>query len=444
VFTGATLPVPSSIILDPAALALMKPALEFYAAATGTLDQLSIDRKMIDLGTGALTNGARVRGVTSSPGADLGLVWRPADNVAGGFLLRTPPGQEMLGGQNALRYYTLGGHQREMYAAFAISFKVTSDFLFGVSIEADKTYLSMRFARDTALAGGTGAGGVTSSCGSVACGTENPAASETYDVKVEQPSSLGDGYVVNIGGMYQISRDVWLAASYHTPPGGATSVNNTLEGTAVITQAARDGGATLSSGATVYISEPVTVDAELRAKLPNDLELHVGGRWEDLSRNTGYDVRPYGSTLADNGIPNWVERPRGFQDTLALWGGVEQIDHGQTWRFGGRLGFETAALPDSATTPITIAPTSATLDLGAQLREGPWTFQLSYGLQYFPTVSVGKSDFDPRDAVTCVDSGYDYSTPACAALRNGYAIPTAAGDYGRIEHAVRLGVRFEY
>ncbi|MBV8761616.1 MAG: hypothetical protein JO257_30250, partial [Deltaproteobacteria bacterium] len=70
--------------------------------------------------------------------------------------------------------------------------------------------------------------------------------------------------------------------------------------------------------------------------------------------------------------------------------------------------------------------------------------QATYGLQYFPSVHVTNSAFDPRDRLLCQTSGYDYSTGECAAVRNGYAIATAAGDYDRMQHAIRLALRYEY
>ncbi len=444
VFTGATLPAATSIIQDPAALVLGTAAAAVYVGATGTLDQLGIDRKNLDITTGALSPGAQVHAITTSPGMDVAVLWHPSDALAFGFTARTPPAEQFLGGQDALRYHTLGGYQREYEGALGFSVRATGDLLFGVSIESDMTYLQLRFARDTALENGDGPGGVTSACGQSACGVENPDASERYDIRVHQKSPFSDGYVVNLGVMYQLARDMWLAVAYHTPPGGATSVDNTLDGDSTIIRAPRDGGGVLNGGATVYISEPVSVDAELRARLPGQLDLHIGGRWVDLSRDLGYDVRPYGSTFATANIPEWIEQERGFQDVLAMWGGVEQVDRGETWRFGGRVGFETAALPDDRTSPVTISPTSATIDLGAQLRLGNVILQASYGLQYFIPVSVTKSAFDPRDRIECVDGGYDYATSGCEAVRLGYAIPMADGDYSRIEHALRLGLRYEW
>jgi hypothetical protein len=69
--------------------------------------------------------------------------------------------------------------------------------------------------------------------------------------------------------------------------------------------------------------------------------------------------------------------------------------------------------------------------------------QLSYGLQVFSTVKVDNSAFNPNDRLTCNDTGNDYSSPACAQVRGGYAIASGAGTYQRIEHAIRLGLRYE-
>jgi hypothetical protein len=404
----------------------------------------SIDRQRIDLDTGALSPAGRVHDAVLGLGGEAAVVTHPSPRVALGVQFRTPPPQVFSQAHPELRYYTLGGYSRDLQATVASSARITGGLTFGFSITVDDTLLRLRFARDTALENGHGPGGVTSDCGGSRCGVENPAADETYDIKVHQSSPFSDGYIVNLGGMIQLARDTWLAVAYHTPPGGATSIHNTLTGSADVERPARDGGQVLHGGASVYVALPASVDAELRMRLPYRLDLHVGGRWQDLSRNTGYDVRMYGSTFPGANVPEWIERPRGFHDTFAMWAGVEQVDAGERWRFGARVGAESSALDDDRTSPITISPRSATLDLGAQLRvSSTLIVQLSYGLQYFPSVGVGSSAFDPRDRVACVDGGFDYDTPACAAVRQGFAITSAAGDYSRVQHALRLGIRIE-
>lgn len=443
VFTGATLPSATSIALDPAALGLGTTD-EAYVAVTSVIDQLDINRRVFDLATGDLSAGHHVRDTTFGPGASLAGIWHAIPEVTLGFELRSPPSQVFPSGDNSLRYYSLGGRERDYYLSAAASFRVTDDFYAGFSIMLDKTYLSMSYARDTALANGQGAGGVNSDCGSgMACGLENQQASERYDLSVRQTSPITNGYIVNLGLVYKITHDLTVAVAYHTPPGG--SVETELDGKAGVTLPARQGGEILHGGSTINISYPASVDAEVSARLNRDLELHIGGRWEDTSRFSAWDVRVYGSSFLGTDVPEWTERPRALNNSYAFWGGVEQKESDQRLRLGARIGFETASVPEDQTSPLTIAPFSGTLDLGAQLRiASTLSVQVTYGLQYFVPVHVNNSQFNPNSQLECIGDGFDYSSASCAAVRNGYAIPTAAGDYERIEHAVRIGMRYEF
>jgi len=445
VFTGATMPHATSIGVDPAAIGLGAFD-EVYVAFAGLLDQLHIDLERVDL-SGAHSPGPRVRNIEPTPAAMLAFIYHLAgEAVTLGFEARTSPREAFPEDRSPLRYHTLGGGQRDWLASVGASIKVTNELFFGASLSHQNTFLRLRYARDTALENGTGPRGVTSDCGGAPCGLENPMATELYDVDVRSPALSTSNLRVNVGGLVQIVRDVWLGVGYHTPPGFA--VQTELAGRVDVTRAPRDCAACepVVGDAVVDIQFPASVDAELRARLPGQLDLHLGGRWEDLSRFSAYDVRLYGSTLPRNAIPEWTERPRGMHDAFAGWAGVEMVDTGKRPRtYGARVGFETSSVAAARTSPLTVAPMSYTLDLGAQWRT-PYhlILQLSYGAQYFPTVNARDSAFDPLARIACIDSGFDYSTPACRSVRNGYAIPSAAGDYERIQHAVRFGLRYEF
>jgi long-subunit fatty acid transport protein len=448
VFTGATMRHASSISLNPAALGL-GVVTELYVAATATLDQRSITPSTIDPDTGALTAGAAIRDVGLAPGGAVGLISHVFDRATLGFEIAAPPGERFPQDHLALAYHTLGGGQRDYRISVGFSAKVADPFYVGISVSLNHSTLGLRYARDTALDGGRGPTGIGASCGAAACGVGNPAAAETYDIAVGSASWFStQDLTVNLGIVIQLARDTWLGVAYHTPPGLA--VQSGLVGTATVTRAPRDGGTVVSGDAVVDLSLPASVDAELRARITDDLDLHVGGRWEDLSRLAAYDVRTYGTALAAAHIPEWMLRARGLHDPIALWAGVEQPElevpeFGQRLRLGARLGLETSSVASDHLTPETIAGTSLTVDGGASLRLGPTTVvQLSYGLAYFPGQDVGASAFDPRQQLDCVASGYDYATPACAAVRGGYGVPTAAGHYGRLQHALRLGFRYEF
>jgi hypothetical protein len=57
-------------------------------------------------------------------------------------------------------------------------------------------------------------------------------------------------------------------------------------------------------------------------------------------------------------------------------------------------------------------------------------------------VEVEDSLLDPRDRLACVDSGYDVD--ACVPAGEGRALPSAAGSYGRMRHAIRLSMRWDF
>lgn len=427
VFTGATLPNASSIGLNPAALGLREFG-EVLVALTGTLDHIRIDPQELDAATGTLSPGPSVRAVELSPGALVGIVFRTGRYTLG-VQGMSPPSEQFVSGQDALRYHTTGGYQREYTATLAGSIRASSKFYVGAAITHANTFLRLRYTRDAALADGGPPGG--------------PEADEAYDVDVRSPYVSGSNVKVGIGLAAQVYRDVWVGIAYHTPPGFA--IQTELEGNVGIDLARRAGGGSIRGGSTVYVQYPASVDAEVRARITDELDLHVGGRWEDLSRMQAYDVRAHHSAFSSYGIPEWTLRTRGFQDSFALWTGVERVENGQTWRYGGRIGYETASVDKNVTSPMAISPASITLDAGGQLRiaRSSWSVQLSYGVQLFRRSTVTDSAFDPRFQIACVESGYDYESAGCEASREGYAIATAAGAYGRFQHALRLALRYD-
>lgn len=436
VFTGATLPSTTSLTLNPAAIGLAR-TWEIYAAATAALDKWSIDRRELDLASDTFVDGARVHDLRLGPGASLAGIFPPGRISTIGLELRLPP-PELFPDDPALRYHSLGSFQRNYIVTGGFSLRVASAFYFGVSLSHDVTQLRLRYARDTALDRG-----LAIDCDGAPCGLENPAAAETYQVDVRSDKISVENTKVNLGVLIRLATGVWLGLTYHNTPG--FGIQTQLTGSMQYTQAPRDGGTQVRGRSTVLVSYPASVDGELRARLRPDLDLHVGGRWEDLSRMQAYDVRGYGSTFQGLGVPEWVLRPRGFRDAMALWAGVEQVEltFDKRFRFGGRIGFETPAEKPSRTSPGNMSSTSATFDAGVQLRIAPsWALQLSYGVQMFSRVDVGASAYDPRFAIDCIDSGFDYTTRGCTALREGYAIPTAAGAYSRLQHAMRLGLRY--
>ena len=440
VFTGATVAGAESIDLNPAAIG---PSFlnAIYVGASAVLDHYHVRLDNLDPTSGAVTPGETTGDNEVAPGGLLAAIVHINDRATVGAELQTPPAESFIEGQENLRYFTLGGSQRAYQAGIAASFRVTNEFYFGVSLITVTTYLHLHYAIDTALANGTGPNGINSLCGNSACGVGNPDAQERFDVHVNSPIFSTANLVANIGVLVSPYKDVWVGLAYHSPP-GLDAIQTELDGTVDVRQPTRDGGTLLYGASTVYISQPASADLEVRARLPHQLDLHVAGRWEDLSRLSAYDVRTYGSLFPSYNVPEWTLLPQSFHDSFAFWGGVEQAETGQFARFGARLGYETSSLDDNDTSPMVIAPRSYTADVGVQLRLALGiTLQATYGVQYFPTVNVTNSAFDPRSVIGCIDSDYNYATDACAATRNGYGTESADGSYQRWEQTFRVMLR---
>jgi hypothetical protein len=435
VFTGATVPHPTSIELDPAAIGLGSVD-ELYVAVTGVIDQL---HAALDAPSGGATPGARIGDTELGPGAMFAVLAHVGDSLTVGVEANISPTEPFPSDQRAFEDHVLGGRERDWQVSAGVSYKVADMLFAGASLSHQNTFLKLRYARDLALA----------ACTAPPCAPGGPDSAELWNVDVRSPALSTSNLRVNVGVMVQILHDVWLGVAYHTPPGLETELTGhvTIERApgAIAADPGPDPVTHIIEQSVVELQMPASIDAELRARLPRGLDLHVAGRWEDLSRFTGYDVRAFGRNAVRDQVPEWTERPRGFHDSFAGWAGVEQVDRGQAWLFGGRAGFETASLAASRTSPLTVAPGSLTLDLGAQLRLSTnLVAQLSYGLAYFPTVTVSAagSAFDPNAEVNCAAAFFDYSTRACQAARDGYAIASAAGTYDRLEHALRLGLRY--
>src|SRR5204863_5298898 len=107
VFTGATLPNATSIGLNPAALGIDLFG-EVLVALTSTLDQIRIDQQDLDVDSGALSPGARVRATEVSPGAMVGLVVHTGRYTLGAQA-QSAPSEQFVSGYDVLRYHTTCG-----------------------------------------------------------------------------------------------------------------------------------------------------------------------------------------------------------------------------------------------------------------------------------------------------------------------------------------------
>jgi hypothetical protein len=460
VFSGPTSPHPSSIFINPASLLFSRPGFHLHIGGSLRLDQISVDRRLVDPASGQLTDGPSASTTTWSPGGDLA-VWRSVlqERAVFGAMLHTPFIDRFAADQDALRYHVLGGTMWEGMLSAAGGFKVADWFIFGLGVSLGYSGLHLELARDTALEAGSGPErGITSDCGGAPCGIENPLASETITVDVQSGGGATGGFLAKLGGPFddftsnvgatlavsiKIKGDWWGALSYVSPPGALPGRSLELKerGTVQIEEAPRDGGEFHRGRAEVRMRMPQSVWLGLRGPLAPGWDLVTSARWLNLSRHQQFELRMFGGDLEEIGVPEWYPRYRGMRDVFQLSGGLEGQDVGRT-RFGGRARLEYGATPPANVSPLQIEGLNAALTGGVDLQIHPhWVVNAGYDLTWFLPVGVDDSAFDPLDRLACVDSDYDFD--ACRAAREGRAIPTAAGDYSRLRHTLMLSIRYD-
>ena len=442
VFGGSTMAHPWSLLINPATLALTTGSHLSLTGAT-TLDRVTVERRTVDPATEDLAAGESVAATTWSPsGAFGGYTVSSSGRFAAGFHAALPAPEEMIDAGDVLAYHARGGRHRQIVWAAGGAYRWRG-FAFGASVQLVWSELTLQFSRDTALENGRGDVTGGTGCDGAPCGLENPAAREDYriDTRSTRLPSARNTVAATIGMVARLADGWWLGLAYHSPPGLFSSLETT--GKVDVARAPRDGGGNVEGEATVRFNLPQRIRAGVRGRITEELDLVTEVRWEQLSSFQQYDVRMYGLELEDAGVPEIVPRPRGMRDQIAVQAGVEQVDTGQRFVLGGRLGGERGAVGDSKLSPLNAYPAAITADLGVQVRIAPsWILQLGYGLRWAPDSDTGRGEYDPLDRLDCIDNGYDIDTDACRAVREGYALPTASGTYGRLDNVFRINLRW--
>ncbi len=445
VFAGPTSPHGTNVSANPAAMLLAPPALHYFLGGAAVLEQLGIDRRVVDAG-GTFSDGPEASGTTFGAGGHFGLALVSSRNMFS-LMVALPPPDETIADRDALRYHTLSNRHRSLEGTFAGGRRVTSDIWFGFAATYSLNDRVLRFARDTAMeAGSDPTRGVSSDCGGTPCGLENPLATEVWSIDLDRdsPNPLTwtfSNLRLTVGMMFTLPGNTLLGVTYQRP----WNLGRVDEhGTVRVVSAPRDGGTTRTGEATVYTRNPEVIRMGTRSRVRPRIDLVGEVRWRRLGRIGVYDIRTYGGDLADGDIPEFYPRARGLQDAVAFELGLEETDEGQPLRWGGRLGFDSGAVADQRLSARAPWGRHLTAGGGLQLRLATrWVVQVAYNVAWQLPATVEPGAFDPLDRIECVDAGHDIELPACATVRDGYGAPTNAGDYTRWTHLGRLSVRLE-
>jgi len=442
VFAGVTGADPANATANPAALLRLVPGWHVFAISTVSYDRVGVDRQVIDPATGARRAGPAITDSTIGAGATIGFATATGRSMFAALTSLRPPDETI--DDPGVADQTRGSRTRRFdWGTIAGGYRLTSRLHLGLSITLTNRRQVIRYARDTALAAGNDpTRGVGSDCGGAACGLENPRARELWRIDLAHSpldDDLFDNVVLAVGGMVRLPAGVWLGVAAERP---WQYGRLTMSGDATVIQAPRDGGATLHGQAVVYQRLPEVIRFGGRGPITGGWEVTAELRMRRLARTELVDVRVFGAELAGTDVPEIDLRPTGVSDTVAIELGAEQPDRGQRWRGGARLGFDTGAVPDQRISARAPWGRQLTAALGAQLRVDRWTLQLGYRFDWQLPVTGGGGAYDPLAMIACTDAAFDYDLPACAAVRAGYGTSTAAGDYTRQSHTLRVALGF--
>ncbi len=450
VFTGPAHPHPSAVFINPAALDIARPGSHFFLGGFIGLDSINIDRSTITDPNAGVQPGPKVSSFLAHPGGMFAF-HQKLEQLSIGLSVALPM-VERFPKSDDLRYHARSGRFVQIApASLAVALRPFDRVHIGVGLSLVLSELRMTFARDTALDGGT-AGINETTCGGSTCGIENPAASQTIAIDVGtqglKPFSVFNVFdfialrnaTINMGTVVRV-RDGWFAGlSYRTAPNFFSE--QTLPGTVTVTDASRDGGTVREGKAEVSFRANQSILFGLRGgPLFERFDMVLGIQFHDLSRHNKLDIRIFGDELVGSGVPEQLPRFRGFTDVWRVEAGLESrsVD---SFRYGARLRFETAGVEEERVTPIQVHGTNLGIALGAELRfGGGWSFGGSYVVSWFPTMNAGNSAFDPVERLSCVDSEFEINS--CEAVREGRAIPTAAGNYKRLLQGFTAWLRYD-
>lgn len=440
VFAGVTGTDPANLSTNPATLLRLVPGIHFFAFTTVAVDQVSIDRRVVSADDGSLAEGPAIDDATLGAGVAAGVAQVVARGIMVAGTIAVQPPDETIA-DDAVAYHTRGSRARRIdWFRLGAGLRVTSRLLLGFSFGLTDRHQRLAFARDTALeAGRDPARGVGSDCGGAPCGLENAQARELWTVDVT--NDLGDitkNLTYTVGVMARLPEGVWLGLSLDRP---VEVGSYAMDGDVTILRAPRDGGGILRGEARLIQRLPEVWRLGGRGPIAPSWELVGELRWRHLGRTDPLDLRVFGGALVGTEVPEWTLRPQGLRDAFTGELGVEPIDLGQRWRFGGRLGFDSGAVSTERLSARAPWGAQVSAALGAQVRLDRWVVQLGYKVDLQVPIAAVPGRFDPIDRIECVEADFDYDDPACATVRAGYGTPTAAGTYGRWSHTARVALR---
>jgi len=436
-FTGPTSAHVTSIYWNPAALVQLT-GFTIYMTATHRFDLDRFERAPINSSTGEPGSGAdrSFAPVSTTSGTTAwftGLVWDlDLPNFRLGFAVYTPIAERQSHDNPQLGYHALDASLYMYNVTVALTWRVNSKFSVGVGMTAAVPNTEMSFMRDRGL----------EDCPVAGCAIEDPRYAELYHFSNDDDLFNLNNLSIHLGAMLRVPEveDLTVGVGYVGPVAfvNQSAIRETGHVTVTGFTGTDDEAYVLRGTSRIDYTLPQTLAVGARYSVTPDLDAVLDFSWRDFSRHHNYDLRLIGDRFRAHQVPEQIVRYRGFKDVVALSAAVE-LDATSQLRVAARIGIENSAVHLADVTPFQLDAPKGSASLGAQLTLST-TLKVTAGYTFGRLLDrdVTHSHFSPSAYTDCVDSGYDFD--ACAAAREGRALPTAQGRYSRTSHSLSLGL----
>lgn len=430
VLTGPTAAHPSATFWNPAALVKLRGH-HLFVQTGGRLDRTTVDRTSFDPDTGEAPGSTDVPEVTTngwSPGGYLALIsdlnserYRVAASLYAPFT-------ERLGdGGDALAAHARGGLLAAQYLTFSAAIRGNDKISGGAGLSFVWTQFQLRWRRDLGL----------EACAAPPCTVEDPTLGQELDVDSGfewRPTALS----FNGGVLLTPWQGVQLGITFVSFPTTLGQTRLSHGGDVV----ARDASGTVEGSSQTTFRLPMMVLVGLRLALRERTDLVAGFRWIDLSTHDRIEVRLWGTEVSAAGVPEWITRYRGLEDVVSVDAGVEHTLAARV-RLGGALRFETSGVQPGRVAAHQVDANKLEVAGGAELAISPsLALTLGYAFTLLLPVDTGTSAYTPSSLAAC--DAADHDLDVCTPVREGRAVPTAAGHYERMTHQLTVGLDYQW
>lgn len=352
-------------------------------------------------------------------------------------------------GDTPLRYHAMHHRFFQLEESAAAALRISSRFYVGAAANFAEDWIDYRFARDTALQGGSAlVSEPNSQCNGMPCGFENPLARQIMRLR---GFNWGIGFSVGI--LFAPTERWWVGIAYvshifNTGRGGDFPLADATRPALV----PANGQPNVCSAARpcndlITVAIPDLIQLGTRVEVSGRFDFEGGFRWVHYSQRQNLDVSFQGGDLAAQAgnpaasVPSQFFLDRGFNDAFAFeLSGRWKLR--ENFRLSPSLVFETNAMDAAA---VNAAAIDANKFDAALTMEWKPVAHLVLGAHVGGTAYIlgdAGQRFDPTAAQACADAAG--ALPYCAAYNRGDGLPSAAGSYTYFVVHLGAAIGMEY